>query len=86
MFITPGPNNAMLTISGLKFGFKKSLPHILTLNHFQFAFPKELISPFKFYLFLSFLLKNIYTIHYINSSDGSLVAIISMMSSAKVKE
>ena len=28
MFITPGPNNAMLTISGLKFGFKRSLPHI----------------------------------------------------------
>ena len=28
MFITPGPNNAMLTISGLKFGFKRSMPHI----------------------------------------------------------
>ena len=24
MFITPGPNNAMLTISGLKVGFKRS--------------------------------------------------------------
>ena len=24
MFITPGPNNAMLTASGLKFGFKKT--------------------------------------------------------------
>ena len=23
MFITPGPNNAMLTASGMKFGFKK---------------------------------------------------------------
>ena len=29
MFITPGPNNAMLTMSGLKFGFKRSLPHVI---------------------------------------------------------
>ena len=29
MFITPGPNNAMLTASGIKFGFKKSIPHII---------------------------------------------------------
>ena len=27
MFITPGPNNAMLTASGLKFGFVRTLPH-----------------------------------------------------------
>jgi len=27
MFVTPGPNNAMLTASGIKFGFKKTLPH-----------------------------------------------------------
>ena len=27
MFATPGPNNAMLTASGIKFGFKKTLPH-----------------------------------------------------------
>tara|TARA_Y100000996_G_C22521135_1_gene642515 strand:+ start:439 stop:1038 length:600 start_codon:yes stop_codon:yes gene_type:complete len=35
MFITPGPNNAMLTMSGLKFGFKRSLPHItgIALGH-----------------------------------------------------
>ena len=25
MFATPGPNNAMLTASGIKFGFKKTL-------------------------------------------------------------
>ena len=25
---TPGPNNAMLTASGIKFGFKKTLPHL----------------------------------------------------------
>ena len=29
MFATPGPNNAMLTASGIKFGFKKTLPHML---------------------------------------------------------
>ena len=28
MFATPGPNNSMLTASGIKFGFKKTLPHI----------------------------------------------------------
>ena len=28
MFATPGPNNAMLTASGIKFGFKKTLPHL----------------------------------------------------------
>ena len=26
MFMTPGPNNIMLTISGIKFGFKKTIP------------------------------------------------------------
>ena len=29
MFVTPGPNNAMLTASGVKFGFKKTIPHML---------------------------------------------------------
>ena len=29
MFITPGPNNAMLTTSGLTFGFFKTLPHLI---------------------------------------------------------
>ena len=28
MFATPGPNNAMLTASGIKFGFKRTLPHM----------------------------------------------------------
>ena len=28
MFATPGPNNAMLTASGIKFGFKRTLPHL----------------------------------------------------------
>jgi threonine/homoserine/homoserine lactone efflux protein len=29
MFVTPGPNNAMLTASGIKFGFRKTLPHLV---------------------------------------------------------
>ena len=29
MFATPGPNNAMLTASGMKFGFIKTLPHLI---------------------------------------------------------
>jgi len=29
MFATPGPNNAMLTASGIKFGFKKTIPHMV---------------------------------------------------------
>ena len=40
MFITPGPNNAMLTTSGMKFGFIKTLPHLIgiPLGHiFQIA-------------------------------------------------
>ena len=27
--ITPGPNNIMLTASGISFGFKKTVPHML---------------------------------------------------------
>ena len=29
MFVTPGPNNSMLTASGIKFGFKRTLPHLI---------------------------------------------------------
>ena len=29
MFFTPGPNNAMLTASGMKFGFVRTLPHLI---------------------------------------------------------
>ena len=29
MFFTPGPNNAMLTTSGMKFGFIRTLPHLI---------------------------------------------------------
>lgn len=29
MSITPGPNNVMLTASGARFGFRRTLPHIL---------------------------------------------------------
>ncbi|KRC70255.1 hypothetical protein ASE30_17380 [Achromobacter sp. Root83] len=30
--ITPGPNNVMLASSGLNFGFRRSLPHLLGVN------------------------------------------------------
>ena len=29
MFVTPGPNNAMLTASGIKFGFRRTIPHMV---------------------------------------------------------
>ena len=29
MFFTPGPNNAMLTASGMKFGYRRTLPHLI---------------------------------------------------------
>ena len=28
MYVTPGPNNAMVLASGLKFGFIKTIPHM----------------------------------------------------------
>ena len=36
MFVTPGPNNVMLFASGVKYGFKKTIPHIfgIPLGHF----------------------------------------------------
>ena len=35
MYITPGPNNAMVLTSGLKFGFTKTIPHMsgITIGH-----------------------------------------------------
>ena len=35
MYITPGPNNAMVLTSGIKFGFSKTIPHMLgiTIGH-----------------------------------------------------
>ena len=36
MFVTPGPNNSMLTFSGLKFGFVRTLPH--AMNSFRTYF------------------------------------------------
>jgi threonine/homoserine/homoserine lactone efflux protein len=37
MYITPGPNNIMLLSSGLTFGFRPTVPHILGVT-FGFAF------------------------------------------------
>ena len=35
MYVTPGPNNAMVLTSGLKFGFIKTVPHMtgITIGH-----------------------------------------------------
>ena len=35
MYVTPGPNNAMVLAAGLKFGFIKSIPHMsgITVGH-----------------------------------------------------
>jgi len=35
MYVTPGPNNAMVLTSGLKFGFFRSIPHMtgITIGH-----------------------------------------------------
>ena len=32
MYVTPGPNNAMVLTSGLKFGFQKTITHILGIT------------------------------------------------------
>ena len=29
MFVTPGPNKAMMTASGIRYGFKKTIPHMM---------------------------------------------------------
>ena len=35
MYVTPGPNNAMVLTSGLKFGFANTIPHmiVITIGH-----------------------------------------------------
>ena len=35
MYVTPGPNNAMLLTSGIKFGYLKTIPHMsgITIGH-----------------------------------------------------
>jgi threonine/homoserine/homoserine lactone efflux protein len=35
MYVTPGPNNAMVLTSGIKFGFYKTIPHMsgITIGH-----------------------------------------------------
>ena len=32
MYVTPGPNNSILTTSGIKFGFKRSVPNIIGIS------------------------------------------------------
>ena len=38
--ITPGPNNVMVTASGVNFGYRKTLPHILGIT---FGFPVMIV-------------------------------------------
>ena len=35
MYVTPGPNNAMVLTSGIKFGYLKTIPHMsgITIGH-----------------------------------------------------
>ena len=35
MYVTPGPNNAMVLTSGIKFGFSRTIPHMsgITIGH-----------------------------------------------------
>lgn len=40
MTITPGPNNVMVTASGVNFGYRKTLPHILGIT---FGFPVMIV-------------------------------------------
>ena len=61
MFATPGPNNAMLTASGIKFGFKRTLPHLIGI---PFGHVVQIIlvcfglgSIFQKYPFIQFYLK-----------------------------
>lgn len=41
MSITPGPNNVMLTASGVNFGFRRTLPHMLGI---AFGFPAMVLA------------------------------------------
>ena len=40
MTITPGPNNVMVTASGVNFGYRKTLPHIFGI---VFGFPAMIV-------------------------------------------
>ena len=44
MYVTPGPNNAMVLASGLKFGFIKTIPHmsgITTVSYTHLTLPTK---------------------------------------------
>ena len=61
MFITPGPNNTMLTISGIKFGFKRTIPHIFGVTFgftsVVFALTIGLVNVFKLFPIIQTILK-----------------------------
>ena len=43
MYVTPGPNNAMVLTSGIKFGYLKTIPHEWTISP-QKLFPRPPLS------------------------------------------
>ena len=53
MYVTPGPNNAMVLASGIKFGFIKTIPHMtgITIGH---VFQLVLVCPGLGKIFLIF--------------------------------
>ena len=65
MTITPGPNNVMVTASGVNFGYKKTLPHILGIT-FGFPFMVVLIG-----LGLGSVFKSFPVIHHILKYIGA---------------
>ena len=65
MTITPGPNNVMVTASGVNFGYKKTLPHILGIT-FGFPFMVVLIG-----LGLGSVFKSFPVVHHILKYIGA---------------
>ena len=63
--ITPGPNNVMVTASGVNFGYKKTLPHIFGIT-FGFPFMVVLIG-----LGLGSVFKSFPVIHHILKYIGA---------------
>jgi threonine/homoserine/homoserine lactone efflux protein len=65
MAITPGPNNVMVTASGVNFGYRRTIPHILGI---VFGFPVMIIL---IGLGLGSIFKSFPVIHYILKYVGA---------------
>ena len=73
MFFTPRPNNAMLTASGMKFGFVRTLPHLIgiPLGHISNRINVFWFSKFIFTLSSSSILYENFMFHLLNIWDGN---------------